>query len=89
MCVKNKDAEEEAQTEGESRELEWLIATDDGYKWNGHHLEARGGLQNLLERDGAKEHQQDDGSYILSYFPQGLYDDAIDQIKYQIKILED
>ena len=82
--MSKKEAEAERQ-----EELEWLIVTDEGYKFYDYELDPRGKLQELLEKDGAKEHQQEDGSYILSYFPQGLYDDVMDAIKFQLKMKED
>ena len=78
---------EEAEIEAERQEM--LVPVDDGYKFHDYTVEKRGKLHELLEKDGAKEHMEDDGTYILSDFSQGQYNRVLDAIKFQLKMRED
>ena len=65
-----------------TEEKEWLIVTDERYKHEGKEFDPSRRLQGLLEDGRAKKHQQDDGSYILSYIDDDLYKEIREEMQH-------
>lgn len=65
--------------------MSWLIAEDEGYRFEGKRVEPSNRLQELLERDEVRELQQQDGSYILGHIEdEDLKDEIYEEIEKSI-----